>query len=201
MLYRIALFLFFVAAMSVGSPAMAQCAVTYTFTNGTTADANQVNTNFGNISTCLTAGQLKGTSTNNNASAGNVGEYVSSTVTTPVSATTGTALNITNISLTAGDWDVSGCVLTQPSSSPSTTVIQGWVSLTSATLPAFGDPNSGGRAYIEFGTANTNPAMQLCTAPFRVSIASTTTVYLGGFAVFSSGSMGFNGFIEARRMR
>jgi hypothetical protein len=201
MLRRVVLFLLFLVAVSFGSPAMAQCTVTNTFTNGTTADANQVNTNFSNILNCLTPGQLKGTSTNDNANAGNVGEYVSSTVTTPVSVASATATNITTISLTAGDWDVSGCIMTAPGGGPSTTIVHGWVSLTSATLPSFNDPNRGGRAYMEFTPANSNPGMQLCTAPFRVSIATTTTVYLSGFAVFSSASMGFNGFIEARRAR
>jgi len=52
---------------------------------------------------------LIGTTTNDNAAAGQVGEYVSSTITggASVALTPGVATNITSISLTAGDWDVS----------------------------------------------------------------------------------------------
>src|ERR1700744_413847 len=54
------------------------------------------------------AGQIRGTATNDNASAGNVGEYVVSNNTTAQSLASGTPLNVTSISLTPGDWDVTG---------------------------------------------------------------------------------------------
>lgn len=41
-----------VGMLLLGSPAMAACSVTNTFTNGTTADATQVNTNFSDLTSC-----------------------------------------------------------------------------------------------------------------------------------------------------
>src|SRR5262249_33840938 len=53
-------------------------------------------------------GQMQGSRIQDDALAGNVGEYVESTITTgsPVSLMNNTPANVTNISLTAGDWDV-----------------------------------------------------------------------------------------------
>ena len=56
----------------------------------------------------LAAG-VKGTTTNDSAAAGTVGEEIVSTVIvgSAVSLTTATAATVTSIALTAGDWDVS----------------------------------------------------------------------------------------------
>jgi hypothetical protein len=57
----------------------------------------------------LTAGQLPGTATNDNASAGNVGEYIESlkTTSTTGSTTLGTYTDAgVSIALTAGDWSI-----------------------------------------------------------------------------------------------
>jgi hypothetical protein len=181
----------------------AACSVTNNLVNNTPADASQVSRNFSDILGCLTPGQLQGTTTNDNASSGNVGEYVSSSVASPgVTLTSGTAANVTTISLTGGDWDVSGCVVFLPSSGPTATGLKAWISLSSATIPPFGNPNGGGLAQIDFNPGNSNPFIQICTASYRVSIASTTTVYLSGLAAFSGGSgMAMGGFIGARRAR
>src|ERR1019366_4169569 len=55
----------------------------------------------------ITPGQIVGTATNDNATAGNVGEHIQA-VASNVVATDATFVNITSISLTAGDWDVTG---------------------------------------------------------------------------------------------
>jgi hypothetical protein len=57
----------------------------------------------------LPAGQLPGPATNDNVSAGNVGEFVAGQLlrASATSLTTETPKTITSISLTAGDWDVS----------------------------------------------------------------------------------------------
>jgi hypothetical protein len=54
-------------------------------------------------------GEIERPSATGNASAGNVGEYVSTTVLvgSAVSMTTATPVTIATISLTSGDWDVS----------------------------------------------------------------------------------------------
>ena len=56
------------------------------------------------------ANGLAGVTTNSNAAAGIVGEYISSSIASgsAVSLTTGVSANVTSISLTAGDWEVYG---------------------------------------------------------------------------------------------
>ena len=77
-----------------------------------------------------------GTTTNDSAATGNVGEFVTATVAVgaAVALTTATTANVTSISLTAGDWDVSGQVNFTPGATTSITVLQCGVSLTTATL-------------------------------------------------------------------
>jgi hypothetical protein len=55
-------------------------------------------------------GQLPGTSTGDNANPGNVGEFVTASVTTGLSMATDVPANITWITLSPGDWDVWGSV-------------------------------------------------------------------------------------------
>jgi predicted nucleic acid-binding protein len=55
-------------------------------------------------------GQAPATQTNDSAAAGKVGEFITSNIVvgSAVALTTGTAANVTSVSLTAGDWDVCG---------------------------------------------------------------------------------------------
>ena len=148
-------------------------------------------------------GQIPGTATNDAASAGNIGEYVSSTllIGSAVSLSNGTAADVTSISLTAGDWDVWGSVFFSPQTTTSITQFFGWTSATSATQPTF--PNNGAvfvtsyAAGTVFGTSNNsfNIGMQ------RITLSSTTTIYLSAKAAFSVSSLNAYGFIGARRVR
>jgi hypothetical protein len=138
--------------------------------------------------------QLQGTKTNDNAVAGWMGEYIASTITGPgISLTNSVAANVTSISLTAGDWDVEGCIAITPSATASSG--QGWVNAASATPPANG---INGNIYtgVSFGVlwiANVGTR--------RFSFAATTTVYLSTVAVFASGTCTAYGEIRARRVR
>jgi hypothetical protein len=152
----------------------------------------------------VTAGQIPGTTTNDNASSGDVGEYVSSSVAigSAVALTTATAANITSISLSAGDWDVDGVVCFTSGTSTSVNSIQGWISTSSATTPT--EPNNGAEMFFYFapatvpggGVFNVTP-----TGRLRLSLASTTTVYLSARAVFTISTAAAYGFIGARRRR
>lgn len=136
-----------------------------------------------------------GTTTNNNAAAGSVGEYVSGSATS-VSLSNGTAKNITSISLTAGDWDVYGAA--QISNSGTMTVIAASISTTTGTL------NSSSTAFSQLNISGgfVSGGLQAIPAGYtRISIASTTTVYLVGQANFSSGTTSANGYMMARRVR
>lgn len=163
-----------------------------TFTTGITTPK----VTFSNTAT----GGIVGTTTNDSAAAGFVGEFVSATVLigSAVSLTSTIAGNVTSISLTAGDWDVHGNVLFNPAGTTTYTEIAGWISSTSATLPTL--PNSGGfanlRATIPAGFSNT-----IQTGTIRISIATTTTIFLEAYANFSVSTMSAYGFIGARRVR
>ena len=145
-------------------------------------------------------GQLPGTSTNDSANAGSVGEYVESQILVggAISVTTATATNITSISLGAGDWDVSGAVVTLPAGGSLQTLAIAYVSSTSATLATA--PNNG--AYAFDGVSHSaNSGSGLAFGPKRFSLNGTTTVYLQTYTTFTVGTMTAYGVIRARRVR
>lgn len=141
---------------------------------------------------------VQGTNTNDSASAGYVGEVISSNIAagSAVSVTTTTATNITSISLTAGDWDISGQVALTFSDTPSQIV--GNINTTSATLGTAGLGSPDHSMAAGFTTGFTQ-VIGLPTG--RLSLNSTTTVYLIGYAVFGAGTSTGYGWIMARRAR
>ena len=150
----------------------------------------------GSITLSQTAGVI-GTTTNNDADALSVGEYVESVIAagSSVTLTTGEVANITSISLTAGDWDVFGSWVTAPASGTTSSNRQGAINTTSATLPA-GQYVSKSIATLA-GTENDGFAVPMQ----RLSLSGTTTVYLVGFSTFAVSTMAMYGFIGARRVR
>lgn len=148
------------------------------------------------------ASVLVGTTTNDNAAPGIVGEYISASVVagSAVALTTATGANVTSISLTAGDWDVWGNIGFVPAATTNITQLQGGCSTTSAQIP--GVPNAGflqqfGSGGLVPGAANLSSAV----VPFRFSLAVTTTVFLTALANFTVSTLGAYGFIAARRRR
>jgi len=145
-------------------------------------------------------GQIPGTTTNDSASSGNVGEYVSSSIPigSAVSVTNNVAANVTSISLTAGDWDVWGQVNSNITASAQITLTESYVTTTSATRAT--PPNGG--AYVfdqQAKTASTNVSYPVGMT--RLSLSGTTTVYLGVFSLFNTSTNAYYGFIGARRVR
>jgi hypothetical protein len=147
---------------------------------------------------------VKGVSTNTNATAGNVGEFISSTVAYNATGnlTTGVSTNVTSISLTAGDWDVSGTAFIDASSGSGTVVknVLSGFSSTSATLPAYQYQGS-----FVFGGAGTTPFVNgdVYAPPptFRFSLSATTTIYLVINASFTTSNCTAGGYIAARRVQ
>ena len=146
--------------------------------------------------------ERQGTATNDNASAGMIGEYIESEVVTgsAVSLTTGTAANVTSISLTAGDWDVRG--LGQYKGGGTTQVAYAVTSIsnTSATLNNATDRQAtyyGGNATIFGGVGN----FTVTAGAARISLSATTTIYLVTQCGFSTSTMSAYGKIAARRVR
>lgn len=144
-------------------------------------------------------GQLVGTSTNDSASAGNVGEVVRSDIGSgsAVSLTTSTAANVTSISLTAGDWDVYGVVLVNNGGSTVMTYLAGGVTPTSATLT--NQPTGSYNVWMGSVTGTVTPVVG--AGALRVSVSSTTTYYLVSTAIFTTSTCAAYGSIWARRAR
>jgi hypothetical protein len=149
----------------------------------------------GSLAFSPTTQGIVGTTAGDNASAGYVGEFISSSAVVS-SVTSGVYTNITSISLTAGDWDVFASML-YSSTANATTQYVGWISSISATYP--GSPYS---AYLTFTSGTPMNSGQAFTVPMRrYSLSSTTTIYLTGVAVFTSGTGAIDGQIYARRVR
>lgn len=144
---------------------------------------------------------LKGTTTNDSAAAGYIGEYISSSAAnSAVSMTAGSNFDMTSISLTAGDWDVEGNVAIAVGAGATVSVFRGWISTTSATFPT--PPNAGAMFDLVFGSAvMATPTQAMPVGRIRISLSGTTTVYLSSRASFSGGTVTGGGFIGARRVR
>jgi hypothetical protein len=147
----------------------------------------------------LVPGQIPGTATNDSAATGNVGEYVSATFSS-LSLSNVTPINGTSISLTAGDWDVTGTI---SYSGPSGTVVlyaDASVSSTTNTegnVASFYGGGVGGMSYF----TSVNASFSVEAPVTRFSLSATTTIYLVAKANFSVSTLSAAGTIRARRVR
>ena len=140
---------------------------------------------------------LNGTTTNNDASAGQVGEYISAQLSNPGNSLTSSSFaNVISISLTAGDWDVTGFVGFVLAASTSISYYALAISTVSQTL------NGQGTAIdSNFATTVPGAGSSYLTPTVRVSLASTTTVYLVTYLIFGVSTAKAYGNIRARRIR
>jgi hypothetical protein len=148
----------------------------------------------------VNAAVVRGTTTNDSAATGFIGEHVASAVAQAagVTCTTAVALNVTSISLTAGDWDVSGIIgFWGNGGSVTGTNFSGSIHDVSATLSSLL-----GERVVENAIAPTvNFNVYDPIPPTRFSLASTTTIYLVARATFTVGTCKAFGSIAARRVR
>lgn len=202
---------------------------TYSFANGGVADGGQVDSEIANIvnainnadagttpwtqvktgvltSTGVTT--LKGTTTSDSAGTGNVGEVLSATRlrSAASSLTSATALDVTSLSLTSGDWDVRAMVGFSPSGTTSVTIVLASISTTSATVPGADTravPDASGQVIVEWsGSAQVPQDDNVQIIPsVRISLASTTTYYLVARSTFTVSTHAAYGSIIARRIR
>jgi hypothetical protein len=154
---------------------------------------------------------LKGTTDGSDAAAGEVGEYISSTVLVAAAkaANTGVNVDVTSISLPAGDWDVqgqiwiaaTGTMTRETLATVNVTGIAAWVSKVSATIPTV--PAGSLQSFFGINIALTSANLPVLTSGrVRFSLSATTTIYLSGIVTFTgTGPLGLYGFIGARRMR
>ncbi|WP_036048708.1 hypothetical protein [Bradyrhizobium sp. Tv2a-2] len=166
---------------------------------GLVTSGNCDNTSTNASSPCqfaVTAGQVPGTATNDNASSGNVGEIIQCNNTVS-GMSSGVPFNFCSIVLTPGDWDVSGLMMM--TGSPWTVqVVEFGISTTSLTMPsttgtlaAFAGP------FVQYYNVS------LAITPYRITVATstTTTIYAVGDVTWNAGGGSMAARIEARRVR
>jgi hypothetical protein len=137
-------------------------------------------------------GQLPGTTTNDNATAGNVGEYLENTGGVILVAPA-TPTDLAQLDLTAGDWEVSSTLYFNTSDNGE---VQAGITTTSATL-VLTRPN-----YAIFPINSTfNGNYSVTIGPLRRSLSATTTYYLVGNTVGLVGLLSSQGFLRAWRVR
>jgi hypothetical protein len=143
----------------------------------------------------------KGTTTNNSAASGYIGEYIESVVGV-ISAPTSTQYgDLTSISLTAGDWDVTAVTMFNSNGATWSACGNG-ISVTSGNSGT-GLVLGSNRLGSNFASSSTTPIAQSSVIPsYRMSLSSTTTVYLKFTATYSAGTpQTYGGRISARRVR
>jgi hypothetical protein len=148
---------------------------------------------------------FRGTTTNNNAAAGIVGEVIQANLSqaTPTALTSGTAANVTSITLTAGDWEIdstieftlTGATVTDRTCSLSTTTA------THGTFIASGSLSAGGRVQKLDAYVTASGIDSVTIKRTRISLSAGTTLYLVASATFSAGTVGVSGTLYATRRR
>lgn len=137
-----------------------------------------------------------GTTTNNNANTGSVGEFVTATVATgsALSTANNTPKTVTSISLTAGDWDVWGVVDWNLSGVTSTW----WEASISGSTNTIGSQDQ----FTSWNLGNAaNNVQSIPTPVCRLSLSTTTTEFLVQNSAYSGGTVTVYGSIFARRVR
>lgn len=142
--------------------------------------------------------KIRGTTTNDAAAAGFVGEYIESVQTSLVSTTaTNVWRDITSITLTPGDWDICGSWWTEVSGATLTALALG-------IGTAAGDSSAGmtqGQSWHMGPLPTTASDRSYSSAPYRVSISSNTTYYLKFRGTYTVSDIDGKGSIMARRWR
>lgn len=150
-----------------------------------------------------TAGQVTtiartGTTTNDNAAAGQIGEFLSARLlsTSPLALPSGVDTVLLTLALTAGDWDVWGSIgFTMASNN--NTILKAWLNAGGVTAPSI--DQFGGN--VMNSVANNTPQAIVPLPPMRVSAASPVNVALGSSTTTGGGTISGWGKIMARRVR
>jgi len=148
-----------------------------------------------------TAGIL-GTTTNDNADTGSIGEHFSAVrLSTDALILTSTLPgNVAQFTLGAGDWDLWGHVVYLTGGATKIITSLAWMSTTSLTVPS--DPSEYNSTNNGSGGVTPIAGSHGLDAPYiRLSLAVSTQVFLGGGGTFSNGSMAACGSMSARRAR
>ncbi|MBP9727278.1 MAG: hypothetical protein KBD83_07440 [Gammaproteobacteria bacterium] len=169
---------------------------------GFTSFPYPANATFASIAFSPSTQGIVGTTTNNNAAAGYVGEFVSSVVLvgSAVSLTSGVTSAITSISLTAGDWDCWCEFWTNAAGATIISRVASTVYTTSAAFPGVPSTDSS-TSQANYTSAVASLNFIFANGIARYSLASTTTIYLNANVTFSASTCGGYGKLCARRVR
>jgi len=149
---------------------------------------------------------ILGSATNDAATAGNVGEFKTTTVAAGSAVAGGASTvsaNVTSVSLTAGDWMVSG-TCNYILSGMTTTITSCGLGTTTATQASQAGGSGIGTDPLVIDRlvlTTTTGAQSQVVPPTRVTLASTTTIYLVSNHTYSAGSFTQYGTIKAWRVR
>lgn len=140
---------------------------------------------------------ILGTTTNDDAAAGFVGQYIESVVSSVNFPATTTWGDCTSISLTAGDWDVTA----QGTASAAGATVTDWSTGISVTS---GNSTSGlvvGSSRHVMRVMNATEGSFTCIANYRMTFTGTTTVYFKFQSTFITATPNLSGRLSARRVR
>lgn len=140
-----------------------------------------------------------GVSTNSNASSGYKGQYVESVVGPVAFGTSGQYKDLTSISLSAGDWELTGMVYAGANGASVSNMACG-------ISPNSGNTSSGLAAGSNLSSTQPGPSAAgdksiPPIAGYRVSLSGTTTYYLKINAAYSVATPNAYGRLSARRVR
>ncbi len=182
-----------------GTDTILGAASTATLTNKTFNTTGTGNS-FSISGVAVSRGQYPGVNANTSATAGNVGEYISSfTVSgSAVALTSGTAANVASVSLTAGEWLVCGDARFTGGATTAVQYLLSSLSTTSGTV----DITTINRLGLVIGNSTTmfsftTPVFSVGCADFLLS--GTTTVFLVSQAGFSTSTASAYGGLSAIR--
>lgn len=151
----------------------------------------------------ITSNMVAASSTNDAATAGYIGEVFDGIQSTYTNyTTTATYQNITSITLTAGDWEISATGTFSTNSATITSTANTIFVISTTTASATGSTEGRNIIYIpQSALVGTGTKESFSITPYRVSISGTTTYYLNTQSTFTLGNPQFVGSIHARRNR
>lgn len=145
---------------------------------------------------------IAGTTTNDNAAAGNYGEYISSKTTAISVGATDTLFDVVSATLTAGDWDLSGICSYRRNSAVITGATQNELGISATPNNSSTGLVEGDNYVINTDTITLWTIKGMSIPPVRVSISATTVYYLKGRVFnYSSTVPTVAGRLSARRVR
>lgn len=168
--------------------------------------ANPASVTFtGNLTFSTGSVGIAGCTDTSSASAGQVGEYISTSITSAsqLALVSGTASTLMSISLTPGDWDITGeghFAFTGANATSTYSLCY----ISTASAATLNTPGAVSGISLPptsvFTSANGTLLGAFVTGPVRASLAATATYYNVALAGFS-GTVGAYGTLRARRVR